>query len=335
MTQWNTAARGVLLGLIWVLATSFPARAEDVLRLGHNRSWSDPALILGLANNDFTAVGVKVVEHEFNNPADIITAIASGDLDAGAAPGSTFLTAVARGVKMKAVTILQGDNNPPITFTVRADSNIHTVKDLRGKVAGVNNYGGNYDIYLRYWLARGGLDPAKDVDIVVVPVPAMVQALINKQVDLVPLAAFDQVIAAQRYPGKTRPLFSYDDVMMAGLGSHDSNGIVLVMSDEFIAKSRDVAVRFLEGYVRAIRAMNADPKKALDEWADAVGNAALRNLTAPPTLPNDGRIYAASFQFDADLAHRFGYLKAPIDVRATVDNSLIDAALAALRKTGG
>ena len=46
-----------------------------------------------------------------------------------------------------------------------------------GKTAGVNNYGGNYDIYLRYWLKHNGLDPEKDVKILIVPVPAMVPSL--------------------------------------------------------------------------------------------------------------------------------------------------------------
>jgi ABC-type nitrate/sulfonate/bicarbonate transport system substrate-binding protein len=321
--------------MLWMLTLfvtfASPVRAEDVLRLGHNRTWSNPALLLGIANRDFAYFGVKIVEHEFTNPADIVTGIASGDLDAGAAPGGILLASVARGVKIKGVAILQGGNNPAIAYTVRTDSEIKTIQDLRGKTAGVNNYGGNYDVYLRYWLARAGLDPTKDVNILIVPVPAMVPALINKQVHIVPLAAFDQSIVAERYPGSTRTLFDFDDVMMAGIGSHDNNSIILVMSDDFVARQRNVAVRFLEGYLRAIRAMNADPRKALAGWADAVGNTALRNLRAPPTLPDDGKIYAASLQFDADQALRFGYLPAPIDVRTVVDNSLVEDAAAALK----
>lgn len=308
-----------------------PAQAEDVLRIGHNRTWSDPAIILALANHDFAARGVTVVEHQFTNPADIITAIASGDIDAGASPPGNFFSAVEHGIKLKAVTLLQGAGNPPLAFTVRADSGINSVKDLVGKTAGVNNYGGNHDIYLRYWLKRNGLDPDKAMNITVVPVPAMVPALINKQVDVVPLAAFDQVIVAQRYPGQTKPLFNYDDVMTSKLGNRDDNGMLFVISDAYIAAHRDATVRFLEGYVHAIRVMNADPKKALDQWANAVGNQALRRLAAPPNLPDDGRIDAPALQFDADLAREFGYLKSPIDLAKVVDNSLVDQADVALK----
>jgi ABC-type nitrate/sulfonate/bicarbonate transport system substrate-binding protein len=252
----------VLVGLVVVSMAVSSVHAQDIIRLGHNRTWSNTALILGLANGDFSKFGIKVVEHEFTSPADIITGIASGDLDAGTAPAGNFFAAVTRGVKVKAVSVVQGRNNPPIGYTVRADSAINTVADLRGKIAGVNNYGGNYDMYLRYWLKRNGLDPEKDLKIIIVPVPAMVPALINRQVHIVPIASFDRVILDQRYPGQTRTLFDYDDVLKAGTGNVDNNTLLLVMADDFIAKRREVATRFMKGYISAIRSTNADPKKA-------------------------------------------------------------------------
>src|SRR6516164_9695209 len=206
-----------LMGLAVVVAAASSAHAEDIVHLGHNRTWSNTALILGLANEDFSKSGIKVVEHEFTSPADIITGIASGDLDAGTAPAGNFFAAVTRGVKVKAVSVVQG-------------------RDLRGKIAGVNNYGGNYDIYLRYWLKRNGLDPEKDVKIIIVPVPAMVPSLINRQVHIVPIASFDRVILDQRYSGQTRTLFDYDDVLKAGTGNINNNTLLLVMADDFIAK---------------------------------------------------------------------------------------------------
>lgn len=309
--------------LAWTAAS---ARADDVLRLGHNRAWSNPALLLGLANGQFKEAGVDVVEHQFTNPADIITAMVSGDIDAGAAPGPTLFTAALQGAKVKAVALLQGTNNPPIAYTVRSDAGINSVEDLRGKTAGISNFGGTYDIYLRYWLEKHGLDPKKDVKMVVVPVPSLLPALINKQIDLAPLAAFDRSTAEERYPGQTKTLFDYNDVMQEGTGATDNNGLVLVMSDAFIAQHRKTAVAFLTGYLRAVHTMNQDPKKALDDWANFVGNKTLHVLSAPPTIPNDGKVYLASLQFDADEALHYGYLPRAVDVRAMVDNSLIDEA---------
>ena len=130
-----------------------------MVRLGHNRGWSNPALILGLAQDRFKQAGINVVETEFTNPADIVQAIATGDLNTGATTGTTLFTAAQKGVKAKAVALLQGNNNPPVAFTVRTDSGINSPTDLRGKKAGVNNYGGNYDIYLRYSSPKTGSTP--------------------------------------------------------------------------------------------------------------------------------------------------------------------------------
>ena len=84
-----------LVGLIVTSAAISSVHAEDIVRLGHNRTWSNTALSLGLANGDFSKFGVNVVEHEFTTPADIITAIASGDLDAGTVPAETSCGGVA------------------------------------------------------------------------------------------------------------------------------------------------------------------------------------------------------------------------------------------------
>ena len=293
--------------------------------------WSNPALILALASKAFDKAGVKVTERQFRNPANIITAIASKDIDAGAAPGPTVFTAVQRGVKVKAVALLQGRNHPPISYMVRADSGIKTINDLRGKKAGVNNYGGNYDIYLRYWLTKKGINSKTDLEVVIVPVPSLLPSLINRQVDLVPLAAFARSIADRRYPGQTKEIFSYDDVIKDGVGHTNNNGLLLVFSGAYIAKSRGAAVNFLEAYLRTIRVMNQDSKKALKDWSIAVKNKALMNLAAPPSVPNNGEIYLDSLQFDADQAFRFGYLKKPVDAKTVVDNSLIREAAARLK----
>ena len=34
--------------------------------------------------------------------------------------------------------------------------------------------GGTHDLWIRYWLAAGGIDPDKDVSTIVVPPPQMV-----------------------------------------------------------------------------------------------------------------------------------------------------------------
>jgi NitT/TauT family transport system substrate-binding protein len=319
------AVRSLVLATGLLSAAATIADAETVVRIGHNRAWSNPALLIGLSKGDFEAAGVKVVANEFSNPADMITAIAGGSIDAATTPGPTFATAVQRGVKVKAIALIQGSNHPPISYVVLTDSDINTAADLRGKKVAVNNYGGSHDINLRAWLERSNVS-GKDVEILTIPVPAMPAALINKQVDMIPLAAADQGRVKLQYPNKTKTVFTYSDVYRDATGSDDTNSMLFVVSQSFIDGSRDTLVQFLRGYLRAVRRMNADPRAALTDWAKAVGNKSVLELPAPPKIPNDGKIYLDALQFEADMALKFSYLQNHQDMKAVVDHSMLEDA---------
>jgi NitT/TauT family transport system substrate-binding protein len=318
-------ARPVLLATALLAPLAPLAEAQPVLRLAHNRAWSNPALLIGLSKGDFEAAGIRVVATEFSNPADMITAMVGGNIDAATTPGASFATAVQRGIRIKAVALIQGSNVPPISYVVLTEARINTPADLRGKKVAVNNYGGSHDINLRAWLDKGNV-AGKDVDIITIPVPAMPAALINKQVDMIPLAAADQGRVKLQYPGKTRTVFTYSDIYREALGSDDNNSMLLVVNQAAIDNARDTLVKFLRGYLRAVRRMNADPKAALADWAAAVGNKSLLELPEPPKVPNDGKIYVEALQHEADLALKFGYLQKPQDMRAAIDHSLLDDA---------
>lgn len=72
---------------------------------------------------------------------------------------------------------------------VGTDSSVLKARIDAGKAAGkkfkcaVTFPGGNHDLWMRYWLAAGGIDPEKDVDIVVIPPPQMVANMETKTMD--------------------------------------------------------------------------------------------------------------------------------------------------------
>jgi NitT/TauT family transport system substrate-binding protein len=323
--------RNIIVALLLALGVAASpaatlAQERGQVRLGYNRAWVSPALLIGLTQGHFKQAGVNVVEKSFDNPADIVLAIASGDLDAGVSPAGILFTAVQRGVKVKAVGVTQGSQSPPIAFKVRTDSGINSIVDLRGKAAAVGAYGGNTDLYLRYWLTKAGLDPKADMRIMFVPFHLTLSSLINGQINVGALDPVQQMMAEKPHPGQLRTLFTYEDVTNDAIGNTNTNGLLLVFGNGFVERDRDTAVRVLEGYLRAIKTVHEDPKRALDEWALVSKNDVVRMLRAPATLPSDGKVYLDEFQFEADMALRYGYLKQPIDVRSVIDNSLLDEA---------
>jgi NitT/TauT family transport system substrate-binding protein len=317
--------------LISLVMTAATAQERGQVRLGYNRAWVSPALLIALTQGHFKQAGVTIVEKSFDNPADIVQAIAAGDLDAGVSPAGILFTAVQQGVKVKAVGVTQGSQNPPIAFKVRANSGINSVADLRGKTAAIGAYGGNTDLYLRYSLTKAGLDPKSDVRIVFVPFHLTLSSLINRQIDVGAIDPVQQIMAERQYPGQLKTLFTYEDVTQGAIGNSNTNGLLLVSGNAFVERDRETAVKFMEGYLRAIKAVHADPKKALDEWAMVSKNDSVRALTRPATLPGDGKVYLDELQFEADMALRYGYLKQPIDVRTAIDDSLLDEAARRLK----
>jgi ABC-type nitrate/sulfonate/bicarbonate transport system substrate-binding protein len=323
---------------VWIAASFALISGADIamaqsreVRIGHNRAWANPALILGITKGYFARSGTTVAERVFNNPADIVQAIATGDLDAGVSTSGVLLTAIERGVKVKAVALTQGGQIPPVTFMVRADSNIKSANDMRGKTAIIAGFGGTTDLMLRYWLNKAGVDPKNDVTIKFVPFHLTLPSLINRQVDAAPLDCMLQIQVQEQYAGQLIPLFSYEDISNSTIGNDHVNGLLFVMGAAFIERDREAAVRFLEGYLHAIRAIKADPKAALNDWSDASSNPTIRKLPAPVTVPSDGKVYRDAFNFEAEQAHKFGYLKQHADVAATIDDSLLDEAAKRVR----
>src|SRR5690606_41407312 len=67
----------------------------------------------------------------------------------------------------------------PLSFPTRRSSDLRAAfekKKAAGKEVKVAMTfpGGTHDLWLRYWLAAGGIDPDKDVSTIVVPPPQMV-----------------------------------------------------------------------------------------------------------------------------------------------------------------
>jgi nitrate/nitrite transport system substrate-binding protein len=80
-------------------------------------------------------------------------------------------------------------SNDYADLKVGADSSLLKAKIDAAKAAGkkfkaaVTFPGGTHDLWMRYWLAAGGINPETDVDIVVIPPPQMVANMETKTMD--------------------------------------------------------------------------------------------------------------------------------------------------------
>lgn len=212
---------------------------------------------------------------------------------------------------------------------VRKDSGINKIEDLKGKVLATTGFGAASDIALRATLTRHGMNPAKDVTIIQAVYANMPAILKERKADLVtaiPPFAFDPELLTI-----SRTLYTGRDAM------GPTEKIFWVARKGFLERNRAAIVDFMEDFMRGQR------------WFTDAANrtAALQIIAAftkrPPSY-YDGYVWTMhdyyrdrrglpnldALQRSIDLQVELGILKAPIDVKAYSDLSLVQAAAARL-----
>src|SRR6185437_7711316 len=154
--------------------------------------------------------------YHFRGSTPQITGLGTGDLDIASLAFSSFGLAIqnAHMQDLRAVSDLYQDvaqGHYSSEYMVRADSNIHKVEDLKGKVLASNGFGGAVDMALRKMMRDHGFEVNRDYQLVEVEFPNMMAAIEEKKIDLGGLVTPFSMIA--RKSGHFRTLFTVKDAM--------------------------------------------------------------------------------------------------------------------------
>ncbi|MGO8915802.1 MAG: ABC transporter substrate-binding protein [Stellaceae bacterium] len=266
----------------------------------------------------------------FRGSAPQITALAAGELDIAALAFSSFGLAIqnAHMDDLRAIGDLYQDGIDDYyanEYLVRADSLIHKVEDLKGKVLATNGIGGAIDMALRKILRDHGLEDKRDYQIVEIQFPNMVPALEEKKVDLAGMV-MPFALTAKKF-GKVRTLFTMKDAM------GEAQTTLMAARQGFIDAHRTVLVDFFEDWQRAMRwyydpANRAEaittladatkqPVSVYDEWIFTKRDY-YRNSDVIPNLK--------ALQSNLDVQKELGLLAISIDVEKYADLSPVNEA---------
>jgi NitT/TauT family transport system substrate-binding protein len=319
----------LLVGLVGaLLATACGSMATGSqgptkVRLGYNKTWTTPFLLIAKQQDAYTKAGVEVEWFEFQTPPQALEALAARSIDAAIAPVPNLVTAVEKGLDVKAVLHLAGWSDPTSTYFVRADSGIESVRDLKGKKIGVNNYGGNFDLYLRHMLDENGVDSRRDAQILEIPIAAIYQALDTSQIDVGVVPALFVPRAEQSFPGKFKPLFTYKDI--PGIAQRPQfNQLVLVMPSSFTKDQRAAAKAFIKANVDTQHWAVANRAEGGRVWAEAAGVPGLAQMPDPFGPDSSGLLDLPALELDAALVHKYGYVKTAPPLTKLYDLSLVE-----------
>ena len=234
-------------GCLAIAASNAVAAEPLKIRLGYGVA-AEEQLWLLLAKpdigthygKDYTIEGTR-----FSGSDKRAQAFEAGAIDIASSSANGVIFAAAEGVEGKIIASISRESKRgySTSFYALASSSIRTVRDLKGKIIGINGFETSGHLWLKTALEQAGLGES-DVTIVPISFPAMAESLRSGKIDV---GEFPQPFDALLHNEvQATRIFSAKDAIPT-----DEELIVLVAKDAF-----------LKAHAEAIRAFLADLRAA-------------------------------------------------------------------------
>ena len=270
----------------------FLGGGDNTVKIGYLPSDHDAALFVADAQGKYAEKNITTELVQFNNGGDLMTAMASGEVDVGYVGIAPVLSSVEKGVPVKVISSAQTEGSG---IVVTKDSGITSAADLKGKSIATPGEASIQYVLLSYYLKENGLS-TDDLNISAMKVPSMNDALKTKQIY--------GIITFQPYVSIAAN--SSDNEILADsftiLPNHPC--CVVVASDDFIKNHEDT--------VKDIVAIHKESTDFINEQLLA-GNASAVVELLPDDIVSDADLEAlslASFPFISGIDDSF---KADVD----------------------
>lgn len=246
-------------------------------------------------------------------PAIGVKALVSGDIDYLLAWGSTLRAAVT-GVPVKVVSGMA--SRPLHVFVVRGD--IRGGKELKGKTIGVDSFAGTVDYLARMTVRHFGLDPDKDVKIIVSgESPVRLAAVRAGSIDATAIDVAFAVKAEEEGMRRLLNLSDISDLPLSGIG----------ISDKKLQTEREQVKKVVRATLRGTRFMKDNRAETLALMTDYLhitpAQAAKAYDAAINSFTDDGYISDKGVLLDMQLTKERLKLTKEIPLSQVVDWSLL------------
>lgn len=265
---------------------------DNTVKIGYLPSDHDAALFVADAQGKYKEKNITVELVQFNNGGDLMTAMASGEVQVGYVGIAPVLSSVSKGVPVKVISSAQTEGSG---IVVTKDSGITSAADLKGKSIATPGEASIQHVLLSYYLKQNGMS-TNDLNISAMKVPSMNDALKTKQID--------GIITFQPYVSIAAN--SSDNVVL-----ENSSGIlpnhpccVVVASDDFIKNHEDK--------VKDIVAIHENATNFINEQIKAGNTSAVVKLL-PEDIVSDADLEALSLQSFPFISGIDDLFKADVD----------------------
>ena len=327
-------ALAVLLAFATVARAQQPS-PRDKVRIGVLLSVTDVMLYMADKKGYFAQERIDAEFVTLKSGTEMVAPLTSGDIDVAAGgPTAGLYNAVTRGIEVRIVAdkgAMTGSHGhmPMLIAKRHAEAgSIKSLSDLKGMKVALTGLGGPAEARLYLMLKSVGLG-FDDAEPIYLSPPQMAVAFQNGAIDA---ALILEPSATQAMRSGTAVHFDY------GQDFYPNQQTAVVLYGPSMLKSRDLAQRFMNAYVRACRAYNdalIDGRvagKAGDEIIDIriestpiKDRGVLRAMTAHGVNP-DGAVGLESLKRDFEVFRTLGKIQRDVRVEDIVDNSYATAA---------
>ncbi|AMD17795.1 nitrate ABC transporter substrate-binding protein [Methanobrevibacter sp. YE315] len=283
----------------------FLGGGDDTVKIGYLPSDHDAALFVADAKGMYKDNNITVELVQFNNGGDLMTAMASGEVDVGYVGITPVLSSIAKDVPVKVISSAQTEGSG---IVVTDASGIHSAQDLKGKSIATPGEASIQHALLSYYLTKNGLT-IDDVNVSAMKVPSMNDALKTGQID--GICTFQPYVSIASSQNNTHVLADSAQI----LPNHPC--CVVAASDDFIKNHKDEAKLIVEIHENSTNYINENVKN---------GNASEIVKLLPEDIVSDPALEArslATFPFISGIDDSF---KANVDAfqKLEVDIGLLD-----------
>ena len=274
----------------------------DTVTIGYLPSDHDAALFVADSQGKFQENGINTKLVQFNNGGDLMTAMASGDVDIGYVGITPVLSSISKGVPVKVISAAQTEGSG---IVVSSDSGISDVSDLEGKKIATPGEASIQHMLLNYYLKENGMD-IKDLKVSVMKVPSMNDALKTNKID--GMITFEPYVSIAEKNG-AKVLAGSQDILP------DHPCCVIVASDKYIEAHPNETAKIVEIHENATNFINENTDEAAGMLPkDIVNDVEVEKISMSsfPFISGLNESYKQDVMDFMDLEVDLGVLKEPI-----------------------
>ncbi len=289
----------------------FAGGAKVNLKIGY-LPITDHLLMIAAEREQFKTVGLQPIK--FSSWPEIAEALKAGAIDGAFLITPIGLTLRQKGAPVKVV--LLGHRNGSV-ITVKNSGEINRIEDLKGKIIAIPSPFSTHNILLRKILTEKHIDPTKDLKIIDLPPPEMVNALATGRIHGYIVAEPFGVQAEAQKVGKILTLSK--DIW------RDHICCVLNLRETVISSHPEAVQELVSGFTRTAAFIEANPVLAAKGSTKILGQKPEiieKVLTSPRDrlsflnlVPNK-----ADFAATQDYMVKFGIAKDKVDLAGYLDD---------------